>query len=338
MNAPLIGPEELVQLPRFVTVNCAGNVLTIRSSHHQITLNGPEPALRAIASARSPIRISNVAQKFSIRTDALQVCFDQLRQEGMLLRLSAEATAKDVDAYLGVMHDNFEVRANEVINCPFWQTVIEGNASQELIVGWGVEFFHFINSSNEYMPLAVAQTPLPTQLRLLMAQHCVEESDHGRIILSGLAEIGIPERSIRESVPLPTTTALVNFLTELANANSLAYLSTFGVMQQRRERPPAIEYERFRDHLVASYPTQEALFKAIHKHTMIDDELDHNTLVFDDVVRAIGLPSCNEREAITSVVRRFAWSFSEFFSGILRWYGRGVVMAPRRTLTVDQFR
>jgi hypothetical protein len=216
--------------------------------------------------------------------------------------------------------------------------MIEGTATQELIVGWGVEFFHFINAANEYMPLAVAQTNLPTRLRQLMAQHCVEESDHSQIFAKGLAEIGIPERAVRESAPLPTTAALVNYLAELANSNSLAYLATFAVMQQRTVRPSAIEFERFRDHLVAVYPSQEALFSAIHQHSMIDDELDHNKLVFDDVVRTIGLPSSKERETITSAVRRFTWSFSEFFSGILRWYGRGTVAAPRRKLSLDQFR
>ena len=338
MTIPLVEPQEKVQLARFVTMDISGTTLTLQSPDYRVTLAGPEPALRAIIAARSPIQISSAVQSFAVGIEVLLGCFEQLREAGMLLRLTADVNAPDVETYLDILHYNCEVRAQEIVRCPFWRTMMAGHASKALIEGWGIEFFHFVNQSNEYMPLAVAQTNLPTRLRHLMANHCVEESDHGRIILHGLTGLGIPESAVRQSVPLPTTAALINYLTELASANSLAYLATFGVMQQKRVRPPVLEYERFRDHLVTMYPTAATLFEAIHQHSMIDDKLDHSDLVFDKIVRAVGLPPRDQREAIATAIRRFAWSFSEFFSGILRWYGQGVVIAPRRPLTLAQFR
>jgi len=270
--------------------------------------------------------------------DLLLQCLECLRQEGMLLRPSAEASARDVESYLAIFHDNCEVQASGVTLCPFWRTVTAGDADRGLIEGWGFEFFHFIDSSNEYMPLAVAQTGLSSSVRLRMAKHCVDESDHGRIFLRGLTDMSFPERAVRTSAPLPTTSALVNGLAELACAETLGYLATFGVMQQRRIRPGRAEYERFRDHLASAYPYAQPLFDALHRHSVIDDELDHDELVFDAVVRETGLPSERHRKVIMAATRRFAWSFEEFFSGILRWYGGGAVRAPRRPVTVDQFR
>src|SRR6185503_10209174 len=101
--------------------------------------------------------------------------------------------------------------------------------------------------SNEYMPLAVADARLPNPQRLLMAKHCVEESAHGPIFERGLMQMGYPITSIENAVPLPTTSALVNVLAELAMSDTLSYLATFAVMQQTRVRRALDEYEQFRE-------------------------------------------------------------------------------------------
>ena len=154
-----------------------------------------------------------------------------------------------------------------------------------------------------------------------MAHHCVEESDHGQIFLAGLQRLGIPSDAIIKAPPLPTTDALVNFLSELAGRDTRAYLATFAVMQQHCERPDVIEFQRFRDGLSDLYPSLSPLFDAFHAHSALDEELDHDVTVFDVVIRAEGLPSQRQRRSIATWTRRFSDTFNEFFNGITYFYG-----------------
>jgi hypothetical protein len=169
-------------------------------------------------------------------------------------------------------------------------------------------------------------------------RQCVEESDHGSIFAEGLARVGYPLPAVRRAAPLPTTTALLNMLAELANSDILGYLATFAIMQQYRHRAPAEEHVRLRDHLTLLYPGSAPLFDALYKHAKIDVDLEHGEIVFDAVIRQRGLPTVEERNSISLVVERFAAAFREFFSGIQAYYEQGSCVVPRRRLAVDQFR
>lgn len=327
--------DETVCLGRHVEIRHQPGQLQLLAGGHELEFDGSVRLLEVLAGVRRRDSARSLAISHALPVDVLVACLNDLNEAGMLVRLSAEIDTVDVDEYLHILHRNCEIRARESLASDFWKIVLAGEGSDELITGWGIEFYHFVGRSNEYMPLGVAQANLPPGLRLEMARHCVEESDHGRILLAGLQQLGIPPRAILRAPPLPTTDALVNFLTELASSDTYAYLATFAVMQQYRDRPDVSNYVAFRDQLKDLYPTLAPLFEAIHAHSAIDDELDHDQTVFDVVVRAGGMPSQQQRRSIATGTRRFSDTFNEFFNGILYFYGSPRSASPRRPLRYE---
>jgi pyrroloquinoline quinone (PQQ) biosynthesis protein C len=256
----------------------------------------------------------------------------------MVLDLDAEQRATTVEGYLDAFFANAEVRAREALATRLWDDALNGRSTDDILVGWGIEFYHFVEASNEYMCMGVASSSLDTVGRRWMADHCAEETDHGRIFLAGLTKLGFDEADLVDAAPLPTTRGLVNLLFELAASDTLSYLATFAVMQQHRTPRPVADLHRFLDFLATTYPGAAPVVEAFRRHAAIDVDLDHGSLVFERVIERLGLPSPAQRLRIADAVDRVATAFWMFYEGVVDFYGEPTSLVPRRRMSASSIR
>src|SRR5207253_2972730 len=108
----------------------------------------------------------------------------------------------------------------EVYAHPLWERIVSGRASRAQVIGFAFEKYHYIEGAYEHMAVAAANaTP---EMMPHLARHFIEEYQHGDIYRKGLRSL-FPDDTVLRSQPLPSTRALVNFLSESAARNSFGY-------------------------------------------------------------------------------------------------------------------
>lgn len=275
-------------------------------------------------------RVVEVADAVGVSARQLLAILEPLCEEQLVLdasRLDEAPSELFVDAYM----DECEFWVKEIFAQPFWGTVLSGSASASVVLGWGIEFYHYVCAANEHMATSVAYCRDASVIRGWLADHYVEEADHGEILLEGLART-LDRARVSSAPPLPSTRALVNYLSELAISNTIAYAATFGVMQQGRAPKTREAIDRFYAELTMLYPFAAGLFDGLRRHALIDVELEHEKLVFEQICGYRRQLPEETRRSVARAVRDVSEHFILFFEGILDFYSRPGVLLPRRML------
>lgn len=225
--------------------------------------------------------------------------------------------------------------AKTIFAQPFWDKLLSGQCSPSQVLGWGVEFHHFVDAANDYMPLGLAHTRELRQLRAPIANHYIEEMNHGKIFLEGLARCGVPHESVLAAPPLPHTRALINQLIEYAYEGELTYTSSFAVMQPGLTQPSSAVLAAFYGQLKDHYPYASGMFEAFHRHASLDVELGHEKTVFTRLCLEGPLLAPAHIRRVSTVIRSLAESFILFFEGIDTYYGATECFSPRRALHLE---
>ena len=116
------------------------------------TLRPPPLATQSLVAA-----LIETLRKHEILHDLARVegqCAGDLRQA---LRRECAFWAKEIQAHL------------------FWRTLMSGKASSEIVFGWGIEQFHYVEAANEYMAAAAANCRLDHDVRMLIGKRFAEE-------------------------------------------------------------------------------------------------------------------------------------------------------------------
>ena len=225
--------------------------------------------------------------------------------------------------------------AKPIFAQPFWDKLRSGQCSPSQVLGWGVEFYHFVDAANDYMPLGLAHTRELRQLRAPIARHYIEEMNHGKIFLEGLARCGVPHESVLAAPPLPHTRALINQLIEYAYEGELTYTSSFAVMQPGLTQSSSAVLEAFYGQLKAYYPYASGMFDAFHRHASLDVELGHEQTVFTRLCLDGPMLAPAQIRRVSTVIRSLAESFMLFFEGIDTCYAATERFSPRRALQLE---
>lgn len=210
-----------------------------------------------------------------------------------------------------------------------WQQMTEGCAD-ELIIGYMLENYHYLASATRHVSPAIAACA-DARIRENLLQHLQDELTHCDILKPRLRELGV--RRPEAMRPLPTTTAFVGYLSDLARHDWKGYLigSTY-LQKSLSECRGDDRHLRFYSQVSANNPRCAALLGAMAAHDELDDELGHDQrpslnieyllargdVGGDSVARAAMLPSlawsfldgirqhyCTGKDA---VLQRQAWS------------------------------
>jgi pyrroloquinoline quinone (PQQ) biosynthesis protein C len=227
--------------------------------------------------------------------------------------------------------------AKEIQGHSFWRTLLSGAASPETVFGWGIEQFHYVEAANEYMAAAAANCRLDHSVRMQIGKRFADESEHGDIFLDGLQRCGFEHESVVNAPPLPATSALKDYLFELACTDTIATEATFNLMQSSGEPLTKEGLARFYGELTRLYPFAGPIFEAFREHALIDVAEGHQRTIFDALCDAPGLVTSAAGRRATDAVRGLAEHFILFFDNIETYYGARDAIVPRRAVDIDAF-
>lgn len=200
-----------------------------------------------------------------------------------------------------------------------WSAMIEGS-SDELIVGYVLENYHYLASATCHIGAAIASATSGAVRTQLLA-HLEDELTHCTMLEKTLMACGGVERPSAMR-PLPSTVAFVGFLENLGHQDWKAYLvvSTF-LQMSLAECRPTHRHTKFYSAIADRSPTGAALLRALWEHDEIDEGLGHDdrpTQRLTELLRHGPLPLDSLRHA--AVGPGLAWGFLD---GILQHYRTG---------------
>jgi pyrroloquinoline quinone (PQQ) biosynthesis protein C len=138
---------------------------------------------------------------------------------------------------------------------------------------------------------------------------------------------------ILNSVPLPTTRALINFLSEAAIEDSFSYYAANEVLQMTENVPEeeGSPVSEFYDALRHHYPNVQPLIRSFAAHTELDQKLGHEN-VFKEICGDVALLSAHQINRAMEQSQAAAEHLLLFLDGIHRHYSR--VESPLRMPSV----
>jgi pyrroloquinoline quinone (PQQ) biosynthesis protein C len=215
-----------------------------------------------------------------------------------------------------------------------WLRAVEGHRLWEelceeptvgLVYGWLLENCHYLASAVGHVSSAVAACP-DSEIRALLVKHLKDEAEHSEILRAGLAAT-YPSLRSEASRPLPTTTAFLGCLRDLAASDWKAYCLALGFLQFTLS-PGDTRHAGFYQAVLAKCPEARPLVDAMKHHDVVDIAGDHET----DISGILGL--LEQRHAVdqtniarAAVIPQLAWSFLD---GIRTHYVHGLVAVMQR--------
>lgn len=206
-----------------------------------------------------------------------------------------------------------------VYDHPFWQKVVEGTATRAQVIGFAFEKYHYIEGAYEHMAVAAANaTP---EMMPHLARHFIEEYNHGDIYRKGLQSL-FPNDLILDAQPLPSTRALVNFLSESAAKSSFSYYAGNELLQMTEntgDDGAGSEVNDFYAAMRRHYPYTDRLIASFIAHTNADQKLGHDS-VFQEMCASIPPLSRREVQEALNTARSTAEHLALFMDGIDTFY------------------
>jgi pyrroloquinoline quinone (PQQ) biosynthesis protein C len=315
---------DLPFLKRSAKVSRDDGRVTIRHLLDEVTLEGAgaqlfaklEPQLDGLTT------IETLAQKVSEKPARVRALVEPLGKVGVVSFLSAK---DDGDLMSGAdFHALHRERAlywlDPVYRHPFWERVVSGKATRAQVLGFAFEKYHYIEAAFEHMGIAAANAS--PEMMPHLARHFIEEYTHGDIYRKGLRSM-FPDDVVLRSQPLPSTRALVNYLSESALRSSFSYYAGNEVLQmtentQDPEAGGAVDsfYAAMRKH----YPYTDKIIDSFIAHTKADQALSHEDAF---MLMCKSVPPLTRREVndALNVAKNMAEHLLLFMDGIDVFYG-----------------
>lgn len=203
-----------------------------------------------------------------------------------------------------------------------WDLLIHKDCPKNLILGFTLEKYHYIEGAHEHMAFAAADSSEFMMTHL--AKHFIEEYTHGDIYKYGMSEFFTSEQ-VENSVPLPTTRALVNSLSEFAMEDSFCYYAANELLQltENVDDDDEAEVGEFYELMLKSHPWSAKIVKAYRLHTSLDQNLGHEG-AFKKMCKSIGTISVAQANKAIANTAKTAELLEVFLDGICEYYENSV--------------
>jgi len=245
------------------------------------------------------------------------------------LSLSQRANQlRDTLAPIGRTHGNVAADAwsaveswvRSVEDHPLWEEMQE-RPSMSLLQGFVLENYHYIQSAARHIAPAVASCNDP-DVRLQLVLHLKEETGHGAGIRAVISNGGFPSGFPDIARPLPTTTAFVGYLADLATTDWVAYILASGFIQATMTTCRAGNRDvAFYGRVTSAFPEASSLLRGLQLHDQEDTALGHDAKA-KERINALYRGSVPSRRSFerASVIAQLTWGF---YDGILQHYSLG---------------
>lgn len=221
---------------------------------------------------------------------------------------------------------------DNIANHKIWNLMTEGKVNKAVILGFVIEKFHYIEGAYEHMAIAAANAD--ERISKDLTRHFMEEYNHGDIYLGGLKSL-FPKKMIVNSLPLPSTRALVNCLNELAYKNSFDYYAANELLQKTEniDNELSSPVETFYSKIESHYNLPTAICRSMRAHTEQDQCLGHQD-VFLEMCNKIENLTLSEVNSALQAAKQIYEHLEYFLDGILTYYTSNPVV-PRTKLTLS---
>jgi len=261
-----------------------------------------------------------------INTKQIEALMAKLAEAGLLYRRA------DIPASLsGVeFHRRFtailESWLSEAFSHPFWERMMSGRGSKRLFTGWLIELYHYTRNANRHMPLSCAHAR-EKAIKSLRARHYAEEWNHYHYFIKSLKALGFTEAAIIQSLPLPMTLALSNFMRQAAREDVLAYSICSAVLEgtttERRNFNP------YYDKTAELYQIPREAIAPIYAHLDLDIQYQHSDLFLEILKTVDSIPSARAARILDygHQLVEHIWLWTD---GIEKYYEDETNPMPRR--------
>jgi pyrroloquinoline quinone (PQQ) biosynthesis protein C len=299
--------------------------LIIEHLSNEVTLEGPAAALfdRLLPHLDGQTSLGALAEKLNERPDRLAQLARQLGEAGVLaFRNDGDDSGRmSGEAFYQLHKERCAHWLRPIYEHPLWEKIVEGRATRAQVLGFAFEKYHYIEGAYEHMAIAAANAS--PEMMPHLARHFIEEYNHGDIYRKGLQSLYADE-VILSAQPLPSTRALVNFLSESAARNSFAYYAGNELLQLTEntgEDEAGQSVNAFYDGMKKHYPFTERLINSFLAHTHADQKLGHDD-VFQQMCASIPPLTRKEVRDALEVTRSMAEHLRLFMDGIDVFYAR----------------
>lgn len=206
-----------------------------------------------------------------------EIC-SSLYQHALVTRIDGERGSADADSHFSHLCDSlFPKWKKRVFSHALWCSMADGSASRTVFAGWLLETYHFIETVNSRLALAIAECRLP-KARALFLRHYTEEWDHHHFFMSALMRLGFDSESILCARPLPGTLAVINHMRDIARRDPLYYAACSGFLESTGEDRAA--GREFFDRLIKHYcPEKPGIVQPMRDHLDLDEDYEHNGML-----------------------------------------------------------
>jgi pyrroloquinoline quinone (PQQ) biosynthesis protein C len=239
--------------------------------------------------------LADLSRELGMDEAKVPTFIDALAGSGLLYRL--DGVEKNMTGL--ELHSKFSSVLNswlsEAFAHPFWERMMSGRGSARLFTGWLIELYHYTKNANRHMPLSCAYAQ-EKPIKQLRAKHYAEEWNHYHYFMKSLKALGFTEPQIAESVPLPMTLALSNFMREAASKDTLAYSICSAVLEGTTTDRKA--FSPYYDRSAELYGIPKEAIAPIYAHLDLDVQYQHSDL-FREILEHVGdMPA----ERVTTVL------------------------------------
>jgi pyrroloquinoline quinone (PQQ) biosynthesis protein C len=322
-------------LRRTASVQRRNGQLVIEHLSSEVTLEGPAASLldRMLPLLDGQTSIGALAEKLEERPEKLFKLAHELDAAGVLAFRTDDDGSRMTGAQFYQLHkERCAHWLRPIYDHPLWGKIVEGTATRAQVIGFAFEKYHYIEGAYEHMAIGAANaTP---EMMPHLARHFIEEYNHGDIYRKGLQSL-FPDEVILSAQPLPSTRALVNFLSESAARNSFAYYAGNELLQLTEntgDDDAGQAVNAFYAGMKKHYPYTERLINSFLAHTHADQKLGHDD-VFQQMCASVPPLTGREVREALEVTRSMAEHLRLFLDGIDIFYQRFPTI-PRTSSTL----
>jgi thiaminase len=264
----------------YETAPKAGDSVSVRLSDRAVELGSREFALYEKVAERVPSVQSEkeIAADLGMDEARLRRLTTALEKAGLPYRqdaLPAELSGVELHTLFNKLLPSW---LDEAFSHPFWERMTSGNGSRRMYSGWLIELYHYTRNANRHMPLSCAHTK-EKAIKNMRAKHYAEEWNHYHYFLKALKALGFSEESVVNSVPLPMSLALSNFMRQAAREDILAYSICSAVLEGTTVNRGA--YNPYYEKCAELYKLPPESIAPIYAHLDLDVQYQHSDLFLD---------------------------------------------------------
>jgi pyrroloquinoline quinone (PQQ) biosynthesis protein C len=274
--------------------------------------------------------VADLSRELGVDEARVPRLIETLEKAGLLYRVDqAPKTMSGLD---------FHARFNTVLNSwlseafahPFWDRMMSGKGSARLFTGWLIELYHYTKNANRHMPLSAAHAH-EKPIKQLRAKHYAEEWNHFHYFMKSLKALGFTEADIADSVPLPMTLALSNFMRQAARHDILAYSICSAVLEGTTTDRKT--YNPYYDKSGELYGIPREAITPIYAHLDLDVKYQHSDL-FRDILQHVPEMSAERASTVLDYGHQLVEHIWLWTDNIEKYYQVETNPVPRRPFDI----